>query len=108
MDKYYGENSAKHSILATSRYSEGLFFGFLFCCLTFFKSISNVLKANVKAALCLGPYYITQVLVACFACIDLFQLGHIYMNMLNVYKVYSEFISNAIASQGMLVLTKRV
>merc|ERR1711988_1142840 len=38
------------------------------------KSISNVLKANVKAALSLGPYYITQ-------------LGHIYMNMLNVYKV---------------------
>lgn len=51
------------------------------------KNIANILRTNVHAAMSLGHAYITQ-------------LGRIYLDVLNVYKAYSEMISNAIATQG--------
>lgn len=51
------------------------------------KSIANILKTNVRAAFSLGHCYISQ-------------LGRIYLDMLNVYKAYSEMISNAVATSG--------
>ncbi|KAL6069759.1 Exportin-1 [Balamuthia mandrillaris] len=51
------------------------------------KSITTILKTNVRAAKSLGHDYI-------------YQLGTIFMDMLNVYKVYSTEISNTVASNG--------
>jgi len=51
------------------------------------KSIANILKTNVRACFSLGHCYIVQ-------------LGKIYLDMLNVYKAYSEMISGAVATGG--------
>jgi exportin-1 len=51
------------------------------------KSIATILKTNVRAATSLGHDYIHQ-------------LGRIFMDVLNVYKVYSCEISNTVAANG--------
>mmetsp|Transcript_26423 Transcript_26423/g.43268 ORF Transcript_26423/g.43268 Transcript_26423/m.43268 type:complete len:1071 (-) Transcript_26423:573-3785(-) len=51
------------------------------------KQAVNILKTNVRVATALGHPFITQ-------------LGRIYLDMLNVYKAYSEMITQAIASGG--------
>ncbi|CAI9730357.1 exportin-1-like isoform X1 [Octopus vulgaris] len=51
------------------------------------KQLSNILKTNVRACKALGHPYVLQ-------------LGRIYLDMLNVYKVMSENISSAIATNG--------
>jgi exportin-1 len=51
------------------------------------KQIGNILKTNVRACKSLGYPYINQ-------------LGRIYLDMLNVYKVMSSNISEAIAQHG--------
>jgi hypothetical protein len=51
------------------------------------KKIANILTTNVRACSALNHPFISQ-------------LGRIYLDMLNVYKVYSEEISNIIAQQG--------
>ncbi|XP_064490113.1 exportin-1-like [Ornithodoros turicata] len=51
------------------------------------KQLGNILKTNVRACKALGHPYVTQ-------------LGRIYLDMLNVYKVMSENISAAIALNG--------
>ena len=47
----------------------------------------NILKTNTRACQSLGHSFVTQ-------------LGRMYLDMLNVYKVYSEEISNIVATQG--------
>ncbi|XP_011502636.1 PREDICTED: exportin-1 [Ceratosolen solmsi marchali] len=55
------------------------------------KQLASILKTNVRACKALGhPYMI--------------QLGRIYLDMLNVYKVMSENISAAIALNGEMVM----
>jgi exportin-1 len=51
------------------------------------KSITTILRTNVRAARSLYHDYIHQ-------------LGRIFMDVLNVYKVYSMEISNTVAQQG--------
>lgn len=51
------------------------------------KQLANILKTNVRACQALGGPYINQ-------------LGRIYLDMLNVYKVMSSNISEAIAQHG--------
>ncbi|XP_063606328.1 exportin-1-like [Penaeus indicus] len=51
------------------------------------KQLANILKTNVRACKALGHPFVTQ-------------LGRIYLDMLNVYKVMSENISAAIALNG--------
>ncbi|KAL0267451.1 UNVERIFIED_CONTAM: hypothetical protein PYX00_009718 [Menopon gallinae] len=51
------------------------------------KQLASILKTNVQACKSLGHPYVTQ-------------LGRIYLDMLNVYKVMSENISAAIALNG--------
>lgn len=51
------------------------------------RQLGNILKTNVRACKALGHPYVTQ-------------LGRIYLDMLNVYKVMSENISAAIALNG--------
>ncbi|KAK6636151.1 Exportin-1 [Polyplax serrata] len=51
------------------------------------KQLSGILKTNVRACKALGHAYVTQ-------------LGRIYLDVLNVYKVMSENISAAIALNG--------
>ena len=51
------------------------------------KQLGNILKTNVRACRALGYPYINQ-------------LGRIYLDMLNVYKVMSSNISEAIAQHG--------
>lgn len=51
------------------------------------KQLGNILKTNVRACKALGHPYVVQ-------------LGRIYLDMLNVYKVMSENISSAIATNG--------
>ncbi|XP_059157239.1 exportin-1-like [Physella acuta] len=51
------------------------------------KQLANILKTNVRACKALGHPYVVQ-------------LGRIYLDMLNVYKVMSENISSAIATNG--------
>lgn len=53
------------------------------------KQLANILKTNVRACQALGNPYICQ-------------LGRIYLDMLNVYKVMSSNISEAIAQHGEL------
>ncbi|KAJ8674237.1 hypothetical protein QAD02_005499 [Eretmocerus hayati] len=54
------------------------------------KQLTTILKTNVRACKALGHPYVLQ-------------LGRIYLDMLNVYKVMSENISAAIAVNGELV-----
>jgi exportin-1 len=54
------------------------------------KKVANILTTNVRACSALNHPFISQ-------------LGRIYLDMLNVYKVYSEEISNSIAQQGTVV-----
>ncbi|EEC06733.1 Exportin, putative [Ixodes scapularis] len=51
------------------------------------RQLGNILKTNVRACKALGHPYVTQ-------------LGRIYLDMLNVYKVMSENISAAVALNG--------
>eukprot|EP00455_Lapot_gusevi_P017975 TRINITY_DN1972_c0_g1_i12.p1 TRINITY_DN1972_c0_g1~~TRINITY_DN1972_c0_g1_i12.p1 ORF type:complete len:629 (+),score=223.65 TRINITY_DN1972_c0_g1_i12:149-1888(+) len=51
------------------------------------KSIVSILKTNNCVASAMGHGYIVQ-------------LGRIYLEMLQMYKVYSEFVSNEIATKG--------
>lgn len=53
------------------------------------KQLSNIIKTNVRACQSLGNPYVNQ-------------LGKIYLDMLNVYKVMSSNISEAIAQHGEL------
>lgn len=54
------------------------------------KQLVSILKTNVRACRALGHPYVVQ-------------LGRIYLDMLNVYKVMSENISQAIALNGVVV-----
>ncbi|KAG0419764.1 hypothetical protein HPB47_003885 [Ixodes persulcatus] len=54
------------------------------------RQLGNILKTNVRACKALGHPYVTQ-------------LGRIYLDMLNVYKVMSENISAAVALNGEVV-----
>ncbi|CAK1540499.1 unnamed protein product [Leptosia nina] len=54
------------------------------------KQLVSILKTNVSACRALGHPYVVQ-------------LGRIYLDMLNVYKVMSENISQAIALNGVVV-----
>ncbi|CAG2067234.1 unnamed protein product, partial [Timema podura] len=54
------------------------------------KQLSSILKTNVRACKALGHPYVMQ-------------LGRIYLDMLNVYKVMSENISQAIELNGEAV-----
>ena len=51
------------------------------------KQLASILKTNVRACKAIGHPYVVQ-------------LGRIYLDMLNVYKVMSENISAAIALNG--------
>lgn len=51
------------------------------------KQLGNILKTNVRACKSLGHPY-------------MLQLGRIYLDMLNVYKVMSENVSSAVAANG--------
>lgn len=53
------------------------------------KSIANILRANVRVASALGKNYISQ-------------LSKIFIDILNVYKAYSESISSAVATGGSM------
>ncbi|XP_003393170.1 exportin-1 [Bombus affinis] len=55
------------------------------------KQLTSILKTNVRACKALGHPYVIQ-------------LGRIYLDMLNVYKVMSENISAAIALNGEVVM----
>ncbi|XP_018302324.1 exportin-1 isoform X3 [Mycetomoellerius zeteki] len=55
------------------------------------KQLASILKTNVRACKALGHPYVIQ-------------LGKIYLDMLNVYKVMSENISAAIAVNGEIVM----
>ncbi len=53
------------------------------------KQLANILKTNVRACQAVGTPYISQ-------------LGRIYLDMLNVYKVMSSNISEAISQHGQI------
>ena len=55
------------------------------------KQLAHILKTNVRACIAVGHAFITQ-------------LGRIYMDMLNIYKVLSENISQAIAAKGPTIM----
>eukprot|EP00741_Cyanophora_paradoxa_P007523 tig00001154_g7276.t1 len=59
------------------------------------KNCVNILKTNVRVAYSLGHPYVSQ-------------LGRIYLDMLNVYKAYSEMITQAISAQGPNVVKTSV
>lgn len=54
------------------------------------KPLGSILKTNVRACRALGHPYVVQ-------------LGRIYLDMLNVYKIMSENISQAIAINGIAI-----
>lgn len=54
------------------------------------KQLGSILKTNVRACKALGHSFVTQ-------------LGRIYLDMLNVYKIMSENISQAIALNGVAI-----
>jgi exportin-1 len=54
------------------------------------KPLGSILKTNVRACRALGHPYVIQ-------------LGRIYLDMLNVYKIMSENISQAIAANGIQI-----
>ena len=51
----------------------------------------NILKTNVSACRSIGHPFVVQ-------------LGRIYLDMVNVYKVLSENISSAVAQHGMVLI----
>ena len=51
------------------------------------KGLGDCLKTNVSACTSIGPGFISQ-------------FGRIYMDMLNIYKVVSGFISEQVVLQG--------
>jgi exportin-1 len=51
------------------------------------KEIAKIIRINTRVVTAVGPRYVSQ-------------LGLIYLDMLNVYKAYSEFISTAIQRSG--------
>ncbi len=51
------------------------------------KQLGHILKTNVRACMAVGHPFVTQ-------------LGRVYLDMLNVYKVLSENISSAVALNG--------
>ncbi|KAK1281236.1 hypothetical protein QJS04_geneDACA018220 [Acorus gramineus] len=51
------------------------------------RTVLNILQTNTSVAISLGPYFFTQ--IKC-----------IFLDMLNVYRMYSELISNSIAGGG--------
>ncbi|KAK1326230.1 hypothetical protein QJS10_CPA01g00912 [Acorus calamus] len=51
------------------------------------RTVLNILQTNTSVAVSLGPYFFTQ--IKC-----------IFLDMLNVYRMYSELISNSIAGGG--------
>ncbi len=53
------------------------------------RQLANILKTNVSACKSIGHLFINQ-------------LGRIYLDMVNVYKVLSENISSAVAQHGKL------
>ncbi|QQP55515.1 Exportin1like [Caligus rogercresseyi] len=55
------------------------------------KQLGSILKTNVRAAKALGHPYVIQ-------------LGHIYLDMLNVYKVMSDNIATATSLNGESIL----
>ena len=57
----------------------------------FIKQLAHILKTNVRACTAIGHQFITQ-------------LGRIYMDMLNIYKVLSENISQAITAKGPSIM----
>ncbi|XP_011311556.1 exportin-1 [Fopius arisanus] len=57
------------------------------------KQLASILKTNISACKALGHPYVMQ-------------LGRIYLDMLNVYKVMSENISAAIALNGEIVMNQ--
>lgn len=54
------------------------------------KPLGSILKTNVRACRALGHSYVIQ-------------LGRIYLDMLNVYKIMSENISQAIVTNGIQI-----
>ena len=54
------------------------------------KQLMNILKTNVSACRSIGHPFVVQ-------------LGRIYLDMVNVYKVLSENISSAVAQHGMFL-----
>lgn len=54
------------------------------------KQLGSILKTNVRACKALGHAYVSQ-------------LGRIYLDMLNVYKIMSENITQAIALNGLAI-----
>ena len=83
------------------------------------KQLGHILKTNVRACTAVGHPFVTQVrmcvgvgvwvwvcthmahsLHCANTCTICTQLGRIYLDMLNVYKVLSENISNAVALNG--------
>lgn len=58
--------------------------------MTTVKPLGSILKTNVRACRALGHSYVVQ-------------LGRIYLDMLNVYKIMSENISQAIVVNGVAV-----
>ena len=59
------------------------------------KEILKILRTNVRVCGAIGHAYISQ-------------LGRIYMNMLNVYKTYSEYVSHSVRANGKVVIKHAV
>lgn len=57
------------------------------------KVLANVLKTNVAACTSIGSFYLPQ-------------LGHIFMDMLGLYKAVSAIVSEAVAREGKSILMK--
>jgi len=53
------------------------------------KQIGNILKLNVRACSSMGPCFLSQ-------------MSRIYLDMLNVYKLYSSLISSAVQTGGVI------
>lgn len=51
------------------------------------RQLGHILKTNIRAAIAVGHPFVLQ-------------LGRIYLDMLNIYKVFSENISSAVAANG--------
>jgi exportin-1 len=55
------------------------------------KEVASIVRVNVSVAKSVGPKFLSQ-------------LGTVYMDMLQVYKTYSEFISQSIQRQGPQIM----
>ena len=53
------------------------------------KEVAKILRTNVRVCMSLGHPFISQ-------------MGRIYLDMLNVYKAYSEYISHAVETEGRI------